>query len=142
MVRDPYWLHCYWELTRQAIQRAEAALGQDWHGAKPILRLLDVSSHDTTSTAESIVRDIDIHGGCNNWYIDVANPPRSYRVDIGYLSRSGQFLRPGPLQRRHHAAGRRQRRHRRKLGRHRLQARPTAFTPCPAASIRRPAASS
>ena len=26
MVRDPYWLHCYWELTRQAIKRAEAAL--------------------------------------------------------------------------------------------------------------------
>src|SRR5439155_8534896 len=41
MVRDPFWLHTYWELTRQAIARAEAALGQDWHGAKPILRLLD-----------------------------------------------------------------------------------------------------
>ena len=52
MVRDPYWLHCYWELTRQAIQRAEAALGQDWHTAKPILRLLDVSSRGTTSSAE------------------------------------------------------------------------------------------
>jgi hypothetical protein len=91
MVRDPYWLHSYWELTRHAIQRAEAALGQDWHGAKPILRVLDVSSHDTTSTAESIVRDIDIHGGCNNWYVDVANPPRSFRIDIGYLSKHGQF---------------------------------------------------
>jgi hypothetical protein len=91
MVRDPYWLHCYWEITRHAIQRAEAALGQEWHTAKPILRLLDVSSQDTTSTSESIVRDIDIHGGCNNWYIDVANPPRSFRVDIGYLARSGRF---------------------------------------------------
>lgn len=91
MVRDPYWLHAYWELTRHAIQRAEAALGQEWHTAKPVLRVLDVSSHDTTSTAESIVRDIDIHGGCNNWYVDVANPPRSYRIDIGYLSKSGRF---------------------------------------------------
>jgi hypothetical protein len=91
MVRDPYWLHAYWELTRQAVQRAEAALGQEWHTSRPILRLLDVSSHDTTSTTESTVRDIDIHGGCNNWYIDVGNPPRSYRVDIGYLSRSGRF---------------------------------------------------
>jgi hypothetical protein len=91
MVRDPYWLHCYWELTHRAIQRAEAALGQDWHGARPILRLLDVSSRDTSSSAESVIRDIDIHGGCNNWYIDVANPPRSYRVDIGYLSKRGQF---------------------------------------------------
>src|SRR5712692_8840743 len=92
MVRDPYWLHCYWELTRHAIQRAEAALGQDWHGAKPILRLLDVTSQDTTNSAESTVRDIDIHGGCNNWYIDVANPPRSYRVDNGYLSPRGRFF--------------------------------------------------
>lgn len=91
MVRDPYWLHSYWELTRQAVQRAEAALGQEWHGAKPVLRLLDVSTHDTTNSSETIVRDIEIHGGVNNWYIEVQNPPRSYRVDIGYLSRLGQF---------------------------------------------------
>jgi hypothetical protein len=91
MVRDPYWLHCYWELTRQAIQRAEAALGQEWHTAKPILRLLDVANSDMSGPSETIVRDIDIHGGCNNWYIDVSNPPRSFRVDIGYLARSGRF---------------------------------------------------
>ena len=91
MVRDPYWLHAYWELTRNSIQRAETSLGQEWHGAKPILRLLDVSAHDTTSTSESVIRDIYIHGGCNNWYIDVANPPRSFRVDIGYLSPRGRF---------------------------------------------------
>jgi hypothetical protein len=91
MVRDPYWLHTYWELTRHALQRAEAALGQEWHTARPILRLLDVTSHDTSSTSERVVRDIEIHGGCNNWYIDVSNPPRSYRIDIGYLARSGRF---------------------------------------------------
>jgi hypothetical protein len=91
MVRDPYWLHCYWELTRQALQRAEAALGQDWHTSKPILRVLDVTSNDVTSTSETVVRDIDIHGGCNNWYIDVARPPRSFRIDIGYLTRTGRF---------------------------------------------------
>jgi len=91
MVRDPYWLHTYWELTRNSIARAEAALGQEWHGSKPILRLLDVSSHDTTSTAESTIRDIEIHGGCNNWYIDVGSPPKSFRVDIGYLSPRGRF---------------------------------------------------
>lgn len=91
MVRDPYWLHCYWELTRHAIQRAEAALGQEWHSAKPILRLLNVTNHETTSTTESTIRDIQIHGGCNNWYIDVSDPPHSFRVDIGYLAQSGRF---------------------------------------------------
>jgi hypothetical protein len=92
MVRDPYWLHVYWELTHQAIQRAEAALGQDWHGARPILRLFDVSANETTSTSEAAVKDIDIHGGCNNWYLEVENPPRSYRVDVGYVSKRGQFF--------------------------------------------------
>lgn len=91
LVRDPYWLHVYWELTQQAIQRAEAALGQEWHTAKPILRLLDVTTNDTTSNTERIVRDVEIHGGCNNWYLEVSKPPRSFRVDIGYLARSGRF---------------------------------------------------
>jgi len=91
MVRDPYWLHAYWELTRHAVQRAEAALGQEWHTSRPILRVLDVTSRDVSSASESIVRDIDIHGGCNNWYIEVNNPPKSFRVDIGYLARSGRF---------------------------------------------------
>ena len=88
---DPYWLHAFWELSSQSVQRAEAALGQDWHGARPILRLFDVSSGDTTSTSERPIRDIVIHGGCNRWYIEVPQPPRSYRVDIGYLPRRGEF---------------------------------------------------
>ncbi len=91
MVRDPYWLHVYWELSRATLGRAQAALGQDWHAAKPILRLMDVSSEDTTSASERHIRDIEIHGGVNNWYIDVVNPPRSFRVDVGYLSRRGKF---------------------------------------------------
>jgi uncharacterized protein len=91
MVRDPYWLHVYWEITRHAIQRAEAALTQEWYGAKPILRVLEVSTAGTQSMSESPVRDIEIHGGCNSWYIDVTNPPRSYRIDIGYLAKSGLF---------------------------------------------------
>src|SRR5262249_46318334 len=91
MVRDPYWLHCYWELTRHAIQRAEAALGQEWHTAKPILRLLDVSSQDTTSTAESTIRATHTPGGSKSWSATANNPPRSSRVDIGYVARSGRF---------------------------------------------------
>jgi hypothetical protein len=91
LTRDSYWLHAYWELSRATLGRAQAALGQDWHTARPILRIMDVSSEDTTSAAERHVRDIPIHGGVNNWYIDVLEPPRSYRVDIGYLSRQGRF---------------------------------------------------
>jgi hypothetical protein len=92
MVRDPFWLHAYWELSRHGVVRAEAALGQDWHTARPVLRLLDVSSGATTSTAERVIRHIDVHGGVNTWYVDVQDPPRSYRLDIGYLTANGRFF--------------------------------------------------
>jgi hypothetical protein len=92
VARDPYWLHTYWELSRSTLARAQAALGQDWHAAKPLLRLMDVTSEDTTSASERHIRDIEIHGGVNNWFIDVQSPPRSYRIDIGYLARRGKFF--------------------------------------------------
>ena len=92
VARDPYWLHTYWELSRSTLARAQAALGQEWHTARPLLRLMDVTSEDTTSASERHIRDIEIHGGVNNWFIDVQSPPRSYRIDIGYLARRGKFF--------------------------------------------------
>jgi hypothetical protein len=92
VARDPYWLHTYWELSRSTLGRAQAALGQEWHTARPILRLMDVTSEDTTSASERHIRDIEIHGGVNNWFIDVQSSPRSYRIDIGYLARRGKFF--------------------------------------------------
>ncbi len=93
MVRDPYWLHAYWELSRTTLgPRPGCSSARDWHAARPILRLMDVSSEDTTSASERQIRDIPIHGGVNNWYIDVNTPPRSCRVDIGYLGRGDKFF--------------------------------------------------
>ena len=92
MVRDPYWLHACWELTRQSVERAKAAMAEHWHPAQPILRLYDIEIGATTNTSERVARDIPIHGGVTNWYIDVANPPQGFRVDIGYLASTGKFF--------------------------------------------------
>jgi hypothetical protein len=91
LTRDTYWLHAYWELSRTSLARAMAKLGQNWNAARPILRVMDVSSEDPISASERHVRDIPIHGGVNNWYIDVLEPPRTYRIDIGYLTERGRF---------------------------------------------------
>lgn len=91
MVRDAYWLHVHWEITSGTIQRAQAAMAEYWHSAKPVIRLFHVETGNTTSSTESHIRDIAIHGGVDNWYIDVTNPPKGYRVEIGYLSSAGKF---------------------------------------------------
>jgi len=91
MVRDSYWLHAYWEVSRASVERARAAMCEYWHTAKPVLRLLEVDTGTTTSTSERVVREIEVHGGVNNWYLDVADPPKSFRVDLGYLAANGRF---------------------------------------------------
>jgi hypothetical protein len=92
MVRDPYWLQVVWTVTRHSVRRAEAALAEHWHTAHPILRLLEVDGGHTTSTAERVSREIEVHGGVTNWYIEVSNPPRSFRVELGYKSAGGKFF--------------------------------------------------
>lgn len=92
LVRDAYWLQAWWELTRQSMDRAKAAMAEQWHTAKPVIRLVRVEGGGTTSSAEQVVRDIPIHGGVKTWYIDVKESPKSYRVDIGFLATSGKFF--------------------------------------------------
>lgn len=91
MVRDPYWLHAHWEITRACVDRARAALAEQWHTAKPVLRLIEVDAGTTTTTTDRVAKVISIHGGVQNWYIDVPNPPQSYVIEIGYLAEGARF---------------------------------------------------
>jgi hypothetical protein len=90
MVRGPHWLHVFWELTARSIARAQAALGQEWHGARPTLRLIELESGLNASPSERVVREIAVHGGVKNWFIDIRDPHR-YRCEIGYMAISGRF---------------------------------------------------
>jgi uncharacterized protein len=92
MVRDPFWLHVYWELDRRSINRARVSMNQHWHASRPILRLFQVLREGTIVAARKIDRDIEIHGGVNNWYIDVRDPPKTFQLEIGYLSAEGRFF--------------------------------------------------
>lgn len=90
VVRDPFWLHCYWEVTKRTVRRAKAALAEAWFNAKPVLRLSELNG-DAASAVENVVREIPIHGGVKNWYIDVHDPPKSFRISLGYLTADNRF---------------------------------------------------
>lgn len=91
LVRDPHWLQAVWEFSRATIQRAEVALGTEWHRSVPTLRVFDVSGHDATSRSEARLMDIAIHGGVNFWYVPIDGQARTYRLQIGYLTPGGKF---------------------------------------------------
>jgi hypothetical protein len=91
MVRDSYWLHAYWELSRSSVSRVKAAMGQYWHTAKPVLRLYEAGDNGSSASGDTLLQTIEIHGGVNNWYLHVKDPPCSYRAEIGYLGAGDQF---------------------------------------------------
>jgi hypothetical protein len=91
LVRDPYWLHAHWDLTRATVDRAKAALIDHWHSVKPVLRLLKFEEMGTTDSAETVYRQIEIHGGVRNWYIDVDKPPSQFQIIMGYMTGNGRF---------------------------------------------------
>ncbi|MEC7565074.1 MAG: DUF4912 domain-containing protein [Planctomycetota bacterium] len=91
LVRDSYWIQVCWEVKQRCVSRAQAAMGQHWHSARPIIRLYEIEDGAKNVHGSRIVRDIEIHGGVSNWYVDVEHPPALYQVELGYLSASGMF---------------------------------------------------
>jgi len=87
MVRDAYWLQAHWEIRHSSVERARTALTQNWHGAKPILRIFKIAEDGSSS----LYRDIEIHGGVSHWYIDVTDPPTKYRAELGYRATNGDY---------------------------------------------------
>lgn len=91
LVRDPFWLQATWELSIKTVERAKVALGHAWYTSVPVLRLFRQEADGTTYPKRHYVRDIAIHGGVNHWYLDVDNPPSSFLVELGYLTREKKF---------------------------------------------------
>ncbi|MBN1503718.1 MAG: DUF4912 domain-containing protein [Candidatus Eisenbacteria bacterium] len=90
MVRDPYWIHAYWELTQETVAKALRSFGRQAPGAKRILR---VYSHDAKSDRQGDpLFDVALTADARNWYINVGGPGRVYRVEIGLLTRAGKYV--------------------------------------------------
>ncbi|WP_145099986.1 DUF4912 domain-containing protein [Rosistilla carotiformis] len=88
LVRDSFWLQATWDVQRSSVERARAALAEQWHAAIPVLRLIRVADTSKTNASEQTDRDIPVHGGVNNWYIDIMDPPGRFQVLLGYLVES------------------------------------------------------
>jgi uncharacterized protein len=89
---DPCWVHVRWTLSRDTLNRAEAAMGVQWHQCVPVLRVLDVTGDDAGASAQTRVGDVEIHGDVDHWYLPVDPAPRRYRIQIGYRAPSGVFF--------------------------------------------------
>ncbi|MDD5120226.1 MAG: DUF4912 domain-containing protein [Candidatus Omnitrophica bacterium] len=91
-VRDPHWLHSYWEIKAQTFEAVKNKLGDDFYRAKRVLRVYDVSNIMFNGSNANRFFDIIINDFANSWYIDTAGPGRSWCVDLGLMLPDGRFV--------------------------------------------------
>lgn len=91
-VRDPWWVHAYWEITGRTFERLKNELKDEFYRAKRILRVYDVSQIIFTGENAHHFFDIQIDTHTNNWYIDTALAGRSWCVDLGLVLADGRFV--------------------------------------------------
>ncbi len=84
MVRDPYWLFTYWEISRESFGELERSLGSRWSGCRLVLRVYD-------RTAGEGYFDIETGYHSRSWYINVS-PARLYQTAIGIMTPEGKFI--------------------------------------------------
>jgi hypothetical protein len=92
LVRDPYWVHVYWEISRDTLLGAKKILKEEGETAQSILRVYDITGIEFDGSNAEWFFDIEIDGGANNWYVNTMVPNRTYCIEIGLLSKSGKFV--------------------------------------------------
>jgi hypothetical protein len=91
-VRDPWWIHAYWEVRPSTFERLKNEFKDEFFMAKRILRVYDVSHIIFNGSNAHRFFDIQVNESANNWYIDTAGPGRSWCVDLGLLLPDGRFI--------------------------------------------------
>ena len=91
-VRDPWWVHAYWEIRQATLERLKGELGDGFYRAKRMLRVYDVSQIIFNGSNAHRFFDIQINEEANNWYIETAGAGRSWCVDLGLLLPDGRFI--------------------------------------------------
>ncbi|MBU4305413.1 MAG: DUF4912 domain-containing protein [Candidatus Omnitrophica bacterium] len=91
-VRDPYWIHAYWEIAQEKINALRQECGDIINNARRILRIYDVTGVMFDGSNGNSFFDIEINDFANSWYLNVGTPGRSYCVDIGLVLPDGRFI--------------------------------------------------
>ena len=92
LVRDPWWIFSYWEIRKdkeeEAVHKIESSGDNP---VKSVLRVYDVTDVNFNGKNAHSYFDIDLRGLATNWYINVGKPDRAWIVDIGIVTKKGDF---------------------------------------------------
>ncbi|MBI3321639.1 MAG: DUF4912 domain-containing protein [Candidatus Omnitrophica bacterium] len=93
MVKDPWWLFAYWEISPDAERAARSQLlPHEVADLQSVLRVYDVTAHQEPFGERQQAFDVPLSGLATNWYLQTNAPGHAFIVEIGLLTRAGRFL--------------------------------------------------
>ena len=92
MVRDPYWIHAYWETTPASVLEVKKKLGVTaFKKSAYTLRVHDISATQSKGEKVRTSFDIDVDPKARNWYINLWRDNVTYYADFGVRTQKGAF---------------------------------------------------
>lgn len=86
LVRDPWWLFAYWEVTSELRARAEEDIHKRrWSIDVTVLRVYNLS-------AGQEYFDVELRELADHWYVDVGKPDQEWVAEIGLRCHGGQYV--------------------------------------------------
>lgn len=93
LVRDPYWLYAYWEITATKQEEFDRTYGvRAWQSSRPVLRVYDVTGIEFNGQNSNSYIDINVNEQADNWHIPAGRPNRSFCLDLGRRFPDGRFV--------------------------------------------------
>ncbi|MFZ5639751.1 MAG: DUF4912 domain-containing protein [Bacillota bacterium] len=92
LVRNPYCLFAYWELTEEQRNLITKEFGCEWGGVPLILRLYDVTGLNFDGRNAHSFRDLSVHALADNFYLYELEANKGYCVDLGVITPDGRFV--------------------------------------------------
>jgi hypothetical protein len=87
LIRDPFWLYTYWDLSPEAKAQLKNDYG-DWEKAPLSLRICEEKE---SGGADPHLFHVSINPSTSNWYLNV-QPNHYYTAELGYFSPAGDFI--------------------------------------------------
>ncbi|RXI99446.1 DUF4912 domain-containing protein [Anaerobacillus alkaliphilus] len=94
MVRSPYSLFCYWEISDKKRHMVKHHLNDEWGSFDLQLRLYDVTKINFNGHNAHCFQDYLLPRESQQWFFYDLNPNRTYCVDIGVITREKRYFFP------------------------------------------------
>jgi len=92
LIKDPLWIHAYWEVSPSKKEDLQNILGDSFHNLGYTLRIYDVTRIDFNGDNSNSYFDISVGHDARSWYVNVGNPGSDYIIDLGIMTPEGQFI--------------------------------------------------